>query len=95
MNQLLNVGDAARLLRLSPHTLYRWVVEGRVPTVRLGRRLLFDPVALRAWVLDRSRLGSPATGRQSQANSAARPADRGTDPTGASIGAPDEQDATP
>lgn len=95
MNQLLNVGDAARLLRLSPHTLYRWVIEGRVPTVRLGRRLLFDPVALRAWVLDRSRLGSSATGTQSQVHSAVRLADRETDPTGESIGAPDGQDANP
>jgi excisionase family DNA binding protein len=56
MNQLLDIGEAASLLKLSHHTLYRWVVEGRVPTVRLGRRLLFDPDALRAWVLARSRL---------------------------------------
>jgi excisionase family DNA binding protein len=55
MNQLLDIGEAASLLKLSHHTLYRWVVEGRVPTVRLGRRLLFDPEALRAWVLTRSR----------------------------------------
>lgn len=61
MNRLLNVPEAASLLRLSPHTLYRWVFQGRVPVVRLGRRLLFDPEALRAWVLDRSRTRAMAS----------------------------------
>jgi excisionase family DNA binding protein len=66
MNQLLSVPEAASLLRLSPHTLYRWVFQGRVPTVRLGRRLLFDPDALRDWVLERSRTGAPASSERLQ-----------------------------
>ena len=36
--------------RVSRHTLYRRVREGRIPAVRVGRRLYFDPDGLRAWV---------------------------------------------
>lgn len=95
MNQLLNVDETANLLGLSPHTLYRWVLEGRVPTVRLGRRLLFDPEALRAWVVARSReCAPPAAGTTTghRPDGAPQGAD---DRNGAGAGLTGEENATP
>jgi excisionase family DNA binding protein len=43
---LLTVGEAARLLALSPRTLYAWVEAGRVPCVRIGRLVRFERSAL-------------------------------------------------
>jgi len=38
----LSTIEAARELRCHPNTLLRWVAEGRVPYIRLGRKLLFS-----------------------------------------------------
>ncbi len=59
INRLLSAGEAADLLGVSVHTVYAWVGEGRIPLVKLGRRTLFDPDALRMWVRECSRRGRP------------------------------------
>jgi excisionase family DNA binding protein len=41
MMELLTLIEAARWIRLSPHTLRAWVFQRRIPVVRLGRRVLF------------------------------------------------------
>ncbi len=46
---LLVAQDAAPLLNLHPVTLLRWSREGRVPHVRLGRRVIFRASELDAW----------------------------------------------
>ena len=38
----LSTIEAARELRCHPNTLLRWVAEGKVPHIRLGRKLLFS-----------------------------------------------------
>jgi excisionase family DNA binding protein len=40
MSDLLNVGEAAEDLRLSPHTLRGWIFKRRLPFVKLGKRVL-------------------------------------------------------
>ena len=50
---LIDVKDAASILRLSCSTLYEWARLRRVPHVRLGDRLLFDPHDLEAFVEQR------------------------------------------
>lgn len=40
MQELLNLREGASELRLSIHTLRAWVFQGRLPVVRLGRRVL-------------------------------------------------------
>jgi len=50
---LIDVKDAARALGLSCSTLYEWARFRRVPHVRLGDRLLFDPHDLEAFVQQR------------------------------------------
>jgi len=48
MQRLLSVRDAAKqvLGGVGESTLRRWITEGRVPVVRLGRRLFIQTQAL-------------------------------------------------
>ena len=43
---LLGVEEAAKQLGVSLHTLRTWLRQGRLPFVRLGRRVLLEPRAL-------------------------------------------------
>lgn len=52
---LLSLQNAATRLGVSAETLRKWAASGRVPCVRLGRRLLFDEHELQAWVARHSR----------------------------------------
>jgi excisionase family DNA binding protein len=46
----LNLKDAARRLGVSPHTLRAWAkYQGRLPYLRLGRRIVFSPRDLEAF----------------------------------------------
>jgi excisionase family DNA binding protein len=38
--ELLTVAEAAALLKVSRHTIYRWIAEGRLPAVRYSRRIV-------------------------------------------------------
>ena len=40
MPELMNLKEGADVLRLSIHTLRAWIYQGRIPFVRLGRRVL-------------------------------------------------------
>lgn len=44
--------DVAEVLRVSRATLYRMVGQGRIPCIRLGRRVIFSREHLKNW-LDR------------------------------------------
>lgn len=46
----LGADDAARTLGISTRTLWSWTSAGRIPHVRLGRRVLYPVESLRAWV---------------------------------------------
>jgi excisionase family DNA binding protein len=50
MEQLLTVGEAAALLRLSPRTLYNLVARDQIPVQRVRRRVMFRPSALQRWL---------------------------------------------
>jgi len=39
-DELLTVAEAAALLKVTRHTIYRWITEGRLPAVRYSRRVL-------------------------------------------------------
>jgi excisionase family DNA binding protein len=39
-DELLTVAEAAALLKVTPHTVYRWIAEGRMPARRFSRRVL-------------------------------------------------------
>jgi len=39
-DELLTVAEAAALLKVTRHTIYRWITEGRLPSVRYSPRVL-------------------------------------------------------
>lgn len=50
MEQLLNNEQAAKLLNISPFSLRGKVSRREVPFIKIGRRTLFDPVDLKAFI---------------------------------------------
>lgn len=46
MTKLLNVNDAADLLSISPWTVRAYIREGKLRSVRLGRRVLLSETEL-------------------------------------------------
>lgn len=44
-------GKAAGILRASPTTVWRWVVQGRIPGWRVGRRLYVSEADVRAQIV--------------------------------------------
>jgi len=47
---LLTVLEAARLLRVSRNLAYELVAQGRLPHIRLGRRVLIPRRSLEVWL---------------------------------------------
>ena len=47
---LLSAEEAANLLTIHSVTLLRWAREGKVPSVRMGRRVAFRASRLNAWL---------------------------------------------
>ncbi len=47
ISSLLSARQAASLLGIKVATLRKWTYERRIPCVRLGRRVLYDPNALK------------------------------------------------
>ena len=57
---MLTVREAARLLRISRNLCYELVNQGKLPHLRLGRRILLPRYGLEQWVVQQSGL-SPTT----------------------------------
>jgi excisionase family DNA binding protein len=46
----LTTSDVSKLLGIHRETLYQWIRDGRIPAMRIGRNLKFDPAALAVWL---------------------------------------------
>ncbi len=57
---LLPLPLAARALGLSARYLQQLTADGKIPHVRAGRRVLFDPADLRRWIASNKRGASPS-----------------------------------
>ena len=51
-NDILDVDEAAALLKVSRRTVYNRVRAGTIPHARVGRKLLFSRTKLNQWVAD-------------------------------------------
>lgn len=51
MPEILNVDEAAQLLRLKKSTVYFYVESRRLPHLKVGGKLLFEKTALLEWLL--------------------------------------------
>jgi excisionase family DNA binding protein len=56
-DELLTVAEAAGRLKVTRHTIYRWIAEGRLPAVRYSPRV----VRVRSGDLERYREARPAS----------------------------------
>ena len=51
---LINYKQASQYLRIAPTTLRRWVMQGKIPYIKLGRSVRFNPEELNRWLQERS-----------------------------------------
>ena len=55
LSDLLTSNEVAAILRISPHTLAVWRLQGSgPPLVKIGRRILYEPAAIMEVVRDRT-----------------------------------------
>lgn len=54
MDNLYTVRDVAKVLGISPHTVRKWLRENRLPAIRFGRCVRFDPAAIDRFVQSHS-----------------------------------------
>ena len=54
---LINTAAAAKMLSVSPRTLWNWTASGEIQCVRKGKVLRYDPEVLRQWVSAHSMSG--------------------------------------
>ena len=64
---MLTVREAAGLLRISPNLAYELVAQGRLPHVRLGRRILIPRRGLEEWIAREANLPEPSSAMASHA----------------------------
>jgi excisionase family DNA binding protein len=50
--RLLTVPDVADQVQVSPRTVWRWIADGSLPCVRIGRMVRVDPDALERFLAD-------------------------------------------
>ncbi len=55
LEKLLTVGELAERLNVSVGTVYHWTASRRIPFLKVGRRVAFDPGVVSAWLSERSR----------------------------------------
>jgi len=55
MKRLLSVGEAATYLGVQKSTIYSWAWRRKIPSVKMGRRLLFDREDLDRIIEERKR----------------------------------------
>ena len=54
---LITAVEAGSLLVLHPVTVLRWCREGRIPHIRLGRRVMFRASELNLWLASNYKIG--------------------------------------
>ncbi|MCZ6625220.1 MAG: helix-turn-helix domain-containing protein [Deltaproteobacteria bacterium] len=55
MKRLLSVAEAATYLGVQKSTIYSWAWRRKIPSVKMGRRLLFDREDLDRMIQERKR----------------------------------------
>lgn len=46
--------EAAKLLQVSPRTLWAWTRQGLLPYVKIGRTVLYPMASLQRWLAERA-----------------------------------------
>ena len=64
LREVMNVGQAARYLGVSPDTLYKYLSEGRVPAFKLGNRWRLKKTTLDHWMERQSQMREGRTSKR-------------------------------
>jgi excisionase family DNA binding protein len=56
-SRLMTVGDVAARLQVKPRTVYQWVHERYIPSIKLGALIRFDQASIATWVKKRETVG--------------------------------------
>jgi nitrogen PTS system EIIA component len=67
MSQDIHVKEAAELLNVSEKTIYRWIRQGVIPTIKLQGQYRFDRAELQGWARH-NRIGSTLAGDAADAS---------------------------
>lgn len=59
LESLLTVNEVAKLLRLSPQTLYKMLEQGTIPAVKVGCQWRFERGKIRSWLAEQHSTDSP------------------------------------
>jgi excisionase family DNA binding protein len=57
--EFMSVEECARVVRVEPAQFRRWVKDGKVPGVKIGKRWLIRTVDFRAWLDERGKRAEP------------------------------------
>ena len=61
-----SISETADSIGLHKNTVYKLVQSGRLPAVKLGRKILISKLELSAWLAGQSSNNPPATGEEAQ-----------------------------
>lgn len=53
--RLWTITDLAEAWQVSPHTIRRWHEDGRIPSLKIGTRVRFDPEVMRTFASKQER----------------------------------------
>lgn len=56
---LLTIQQAAQVTGISVPTLYKWVTQRKIPHIKLGRLVKFDPRKLDEWIKQQTVMPMP------------------------------------
>ena len=57
LRRLLTVNEVAGQLQVKPRTVYHWVHERYIPSIKLGALIRFDQASVATWVKKRETAG--------------------------------------
>ena len=59
MNQLMSIQQASHRVGISTITLYKWVSQRKIPHIKMGRLVKFDPLKLEEWIKQQTVMPMP------------------------------------
>jgi excisionase family DNA binding protein len=57
---LLTIQQASQITGVSIPTLYKWVSQRKIPHIKMGRLVKFDPIKLDEWIKEQSVMPMPS-----------------------------------
>jgi len=49
MNEIMNIEEVAKYLKLKPQTIYSWAQQGKIPAAKLGKEWRFRRSLIDLW----------------------------------------------